>query len=415
MCEKSRFSSTPHASLHAIPGKYDTISHSRCERLQVLGHSPGRTEEDLENHDMTAETALRRSEELLRSIVESAVDAIIFIDDHGRIQAFNPAAERLFGYSKSEVLNRNVSLLMPSPDRENHDHYISRYMTTGVQKIIGIGRDVVGLRKDGSTLPLHLSVSEVSIGGTRGFTGILHDLSAAWLEHQLSNSGATGSERWRRCGARSEEPDCRNSRRPSGITAHAAAADQDSSRHHHAARRTDRIVQDMLMFARPCELRREPLAVRALLSETATLLAQDPQMSSLQIIMNGSADISGDREMLHVVFQNVLMNAAQAMEGRGQIDIAITEHDGYCHTDVVDQGAGMPEEVREKVFDAFFTTKHRGTGLGLPIARRIVESHGGSMQITVTPERGTTVSIVLPAGAIVERYTPSPEGRTPRK
>ena len=87
--------------------------------------------------------------------------------------------------------------------------------------------------------------------------------------------------------------------------------------------------------------------------------------------------------MLQVVFQNILMNAAQAMEGQGRIDVTITQHDGRCRVAIADHGPGMPEEVREKAFDAFFTTKHRGTGLGLPIARRVVEAHGGTIQIDV--------------------------------
>ena len=110
-------------------------------------------------------------------------------------------------------------------------------------------------------------------------------------------------------------------------------------------------------------------------------------MQNLEIGVSGSADISGDREMLQVVFQNILMNAAQAMEGQGRIDVTITRADGRCRVAVADRGPGMPEEVREKAFDAFFTTKHRGTGLGLPIARRVVEAHGGTIQIDVPPTR----------------------------
>ena len=106
-------------------------------------------------------------------------------------------------------------------------------------------------------------------------------------------------------------------------------------------------------------------------------------MPKLEIGVSGSADIIGDREMLQVVFQNILMNAAQAMEGQGRIDVTISQHDGRCRVAVVDRGPGMPDEVREKAFDAFFTTKHRGTGLGLPIARRVVEAHGGTIQIDV--------------------------------
>jgi PAS domain S-box-containing protein len=124
-----------------------------------------------------AEEAQRTSAARWRAIVDSAVDGIIAIDAHGRIEAFNPAAERLFGYAADEVRGRNVDMLMPSPYREEHDTYLSRYLATGRAKIIGSGREVQGRRKDGSTFPLHLSVGEMTIDGERKFTGILHDLT----------------------------------------------------------------------------------------------------------------------------------------------------------------------------------------------------------------------------------------------
>src|SRR5438876_4573472 len=124
-----------------------------------------------------AERAYRASEARWQAIVESAVDGIVVIDGRGTIEAFNPAAERLFGYSEAEVVGRNVSMLMPPPYHAEHDGYLARYLETGIRKIIGIGREVAGLRKDGSTLPLHLSVGEMVVDGRKKFTGILHDLT----------------------------------------------------------------------------------------------------------------------------------------------------------------------------------------------------------------------------------------------
>ena len=114
-----------------------------------------------------AERAVRSSEARLRSVVDSAVDAIIVIDARGRLESFNPAAERLFGYLASEVIGRNVTMLMPPPYREEHDGYLSHYLETGAQKVIGVGREVTGLRKDGTTFPLHLSVGEMTFDGER--------------------------------------------------------------------------------------------------------------------------------------------------------------------------------------------------------------------------------------------------------
>src|SRR6476646_4150429 len=129
-----------------------------------------------------------------RSIIRSAVDAIVLIDARGRIEAFNPAAERLFGYSEAEVLGRNVSVLMPEPYRGEHDGYLARYLSTGEPKIIGRGREVSGRRKDGSTFPLHLSVGEADVNGERKFTGILHDLTQ---RVELENRLRTSEARWR--------------------------------------------------------------------------------------------------------------------------------------------------------------------------------------------------------------------------
>jgi two-component system sensor kinase FixL len=132
--------------------------------------------------------------ERLDAIINTTVDGIIVIDAKGRIEAFNRGAERLFGYPASELLGRNVSMLMPSPYHEEHDRYLERYLTTGEARIIGIGREVTGRRRDGSTFPLHLSVGEMRIGGERKFTGMLHDLSQrVRLEEQLRASEA----RWR--------------------------------------------------------------------------------------------------------------------------------------------------------------------------------------------------------------------------
>ena len=114
---------------------------------------------------------------LLKAIIDNAIDGIINIDDHGIIESINPAACSLFGYAEEEVIGHNVSMLMPPPDRDHHDEYISRYQHTGVPHIIGIGREVKGKRKDGSLFPFRLGVSEVILPWRKIYTGIIHDLS----------------------------------------------------------------------------------------------------------------------------------------------------------------------------------------------------------------------------------------------
>jgi len=357
-------------------------------------------------HDLSRrveiEEALRKSEERVRSIVESAVDGIIVIDERGLIQAFNPSAERLFGYSLNEVLGRNVNMLMPSPDRERHDGYIHQYLTTGEQKIIGIGREVTGRRKDGTTFPVHLSVGEMVNEGRRSFTGILHDLSdRVALENRLAEqkSLAKLGEMAAVVAHEVKNPIAGIRGALQVITSRMPAEQRDRGVLIDIIARLDalnRIVQDMLMFARPRALRQEPVSLAALLGDTVALIERDPTMSHVQIALSGAADISGDREMLQVVFQNILMNAAQAMENKGRIEVSIGTVNGRCSVAIADQGPGMPEDVRARAFDAFFTTKHRGTGLGLPIARRVIEAHGGTIQIDAPPSGGTMVTIVLP-------------------
>ena len=161
----------------------------------------------------------------------------------------------------------------------------------------------------------------------------------------------------------------------------------------------NRIVEDMLLFARPRPLRQEPIALSLLVSDTAAMIRCDPGLAGLEIRVEGSAAVIGDCELLQIVFQNILVNAAQAMGGQGRIDVTMSENGGLCEIVVADSGPGMPLDVREKAFDAFYTTSHRGTGLGLPIARKVVEAHGGRISIELPPSGGTTLRIQLPAAS----------------
>jgi len=157
------------------------------------------------------------------------------------------------------------------------------------------------------------------------------------------------------------------------------------------------IVRDLLLYARPAPPRNELVDVRSILESTTALLKRDPALAEVGLDIQGSPPpVSGDGEQLRVVFQNLIINAAQAMGGRGAIEVSIRQDDGACRIAIRDHGPGMPADVLAKAFHAFFTTKHRGTGLGLAIARRIVEAHHGEIAISSAPEAGTTVTITLP-------------------
>src|SRR5918997_881508 len=137
----------------------------------------GEMREQDKAHAVTPEQALRDSEARLRAIVDTAVDGIITIDEYGTVEWLTPAALRTFGYAVDEVVGRNVKLLMPEPYHSEHDRYLNNYQRTGERKIIGTGREVLGLRKDGSTFPVDLAVSEVQLGERRIFTGIVRDVT----------------------------------------------------------------------------------------------------------------------------------------------------------------------------------------------------------------------------------------------
>ena len=358
-------------------------------------------------HDLTARVALeerlRASEERWRSVIESAVDGIVVIDARGRIEALNPAAERLFGYGESEVLGRNVTMLMPSPYREEHDGYLARYLDTGEAKIIGIGREVTGRRADGRTFPLHLSVGEMLLGGDRKFTGILHDLSprvrmeeqlreqaalvrlgemAAVIAHEVRNplAGIRGAVQ------------VIGSRLPSD-SKDAAVVGEIVAR----IDTLNGLIQDLLLFARPPQPKPRPIEVSPLIVATADLLSGDPALGGIRVEIEGSAPpILADPELLKIVFLNLLINGAHAMGGHGRIRVSVTSSDTLCHVTFIDDGPGIPPDVRDKIFTPFFTTKARGTGLGLPTAKRLVEAHQGVLRIDCPPGGGTRVTVQLP-------------------
>ncbi|HEU4893351.1 MAG TPA: PAS domain S-box protein [Vicinamibacterales bacterium] len=360
-------------------------------------------------HDLTERVQLQgrlgSSEARWQAVIDSAVDGIIVIDAHGRIEGFNPAAERLFGYTAEEVFGRNVDMLMPSPYREEHDTYLSRYLATGRAKIIGIGREVQGLRKDGTTFPLHLSVGQIMVGSERKFTGILHDLTsrvqlegqlreqaalaklgemAAVIAHEVKNPLAGIRGAIQVFGNRMNQ-DGRNGQVLKEIVTRIDALDQ--------------MMKDLLLFARPPKPKRAPIDLVPLVTTTASLLNQDPAWHDVDVEVDGTAPpISADADMLRIVFQNLLINGAHAMHGKGRIRVSVDTIDSSCQITFIDGGPGIPADIREKIFTPFFTTKTRGSGLGLPTAKRFIEAHNGQIAIDCPPAGGTTVVVRLPMG-----------------
>ena len=358
-------------------------------------------------HDLSVrvglEEQLRASEEKWRAIIDSAVDGIIVINARGEIESFNPAASRLFGYAESEVIGRNVNVLMPSPYHEEHDSYLARYLHTGEPRIIGMGREVTGLRKDLTTFPLHLSVGQITVEGERKFTGIVHDLTqrvrleerlrdrdalarlgemAAMLAHEVKNplAGIRGAVQI--------------------IGGRMPAGNPDTAMMKEIVARIDSLdamMKDLLLFARPPKPKRLPTDLVPLLAATVGLLKQDESAKDVDVTIEGLAPpVPADGEMLKMVFHNLLINGAHAMHGHGRIRVRVSTEGAACSVAVSDQGPGIPDDIKDKMFIPFFTTKRRGTGLGLPTAKRFIEAHEGRITIDTPPSGGTTVTVQLP-------------------
>lgn len=357
-------------------------------------------------HDLSErvrlEAELRASEARWRAVVDSAVDGIIIIDARGRIEAFNPAAERLFGYAEADVLGRNVSVLMPSPELEQHEHGLAAYVSTGQTNVLGKGREVTGLRRDGTRFPLHLSVGTMSQHGAPKFTGILHDLTErVAMEEQLREQAALV-----RLGemaaviAHEVKNPLAGIRGAIQVLGSRLAGAPDAEVVKAIVGRIDALndlMRDMLLYARPPQPKVQPVNVVDLISATAALVTADPALKDVQIAVAGSAPpVAGDPELLNIVFLNLLVNGAHAVQGRGHIDVRLETAGESCVVTLSDDGPGIPEEIRSRIFTPFFTTKARGTGLGLPTVKRLVEAHHGRISVESPPAGGTRVAVELP-------------------
>jgi two-component system sensor kinase FixL len=348
----------------------------------------------------------RIAEARWRAVIDAAVDGIIVINSRGAIEVFNAAAQRMFGYTEAEAMGQNVSLLMPEPDHSRHDGYISHHVTTGERKIIGIGRAVTGKRRDGQTFPLHLSVGEMEIDGEPHFTGILHDLSsradledrlreatamarlgemAAVIAHEVKNPLAAVRGAIQVIGSRMK-----------GGTGDAAVVQEIIAR----IDALNILIQDLLVFARPPKPRLVATDLRALLTAVARLLKSDPAFGQLEMTIVGDMPaVLSDPALMTIVFQNLMINAAQAMQGRGELTITLETSGDWHRVAIIDRGPGIHPDIRAALFRPFKTTKARGTGLGMATAKRLVELHEGRISVDCPADGGTTVIVELPSRA----------------
>jgi two-component system sensor kinase FixL len=348
-------------------------------------------------HQARAEA--RTQMERTRAIVETATEGIVTIDANGIIDTFNGAAERLFGYVAGEVLGQNVKLLMPMPYRDEHDGYLRHYLDTGEKRIIGIGREVVGRRKDGSTFPIDLSVGEGRDGDRPFFTAIIRDITerkelqgklnqterlaavgelAAGVAHEVNNPINTiincaqlildGDDAASNCGVIREEGE-----------------------------RIAAIVQDLLQFARDDHDRPQATPIHEVLERTLRLIGENFKRHGIKLVVAVPADIAPVKarpQQLQQVLLNLLINAKDALQqdpsrNDRQVSLRAVDDEQGVTLSVRDNGPGIPPHLGNRIFEPFVTTKRAkgGTGLGLSISKSIVEGYGGSIEAVSEPGR----------------------------
>ncbi|WP_352694182.1 PAS domain S-box protein [Mesorhizobium sp. M0663] len=366
-----------------------------------------------------ANAALRLREDHLRSILATVPDAMVVIDEQGRIQSFSTAAEMLFGYQSSEVIGQNVNLLMPSPYREEHDAYLHRYLATGERRIIGLGRTVTGMRKDGSTFPMELSVGEMHPGTGRFFTGFCRDLTerhlaeariqeqqlellhmarftalgemASTLAHEI-NQPLTAITNYLKGSRRLLEKSTEDNA-PMLREAVEKAAEQ--------ALRAGDVIRHLRDFVARGESERQVERLPTLIEEASSLALVGAKEIDVRVSykLDPAADlVLTDRIQIQQVLLNLMRNAVEAMQGvpRRELQIiTIARDDGMAEVSVIDTGKGLTPEVSAQLFQPFVTTKKQGMGVGLSICRTIVESHGGHIWAEAMPAGGTAFRFTL--------------------
>jgi two-component system sensor kinase FixL len=357
----------------------------------------------------------------LESILATVPDAMIVIDERGAMQSFSSAAERLFGYRADEVLGKNIKMMMPSPYRENHDDYLARYLRTGEKRIIGIGRVVVGERKDGSTFPMELAVGEMRSNNARFFTGFIRDLSerqktearlqelqselvhisrltamgemASALAHELNQPLSAianymkGSRRLLE--GRADEQ--------SGLVRDAMdkAAEQSL--------RAGQIIRRLRDFVARGESERRVESIKKLVEEASALALVGAKDQGVRVLFRLDPNVDlvlADKVQIQQVILNLMRNAIEAMEQSARRELVLSiapTGAGMIDVGVADTGSGIGEDIRPNLFQPFITSKRHGMGVGLSISRTIIEAHGGRIWAEPNPGGGTVFHFTLRA------------------
>jgi two-component system, LuxR family, sensor kinase FixL len=361
------------------------------------------------------------SETHLRSILATVPDAMIVIDDHGSIISFSAAAEKMFGYAEGDVIGENVSMLMPSPDRERHDVYLEHYRKTGERKIIGIGRLTTARHRDGYTFPIELAIGEAWIGEQRIFTGFIHDISerrqtelrlrdlqaelahvgrvseiasfASSLAHEL-NQPLTAIANY--CEAACDlVPDASGNESLMMLREALGEAARE-------ALRAGQIVQRLREFVRHGESIRAPESVGRIVTEASALalIGSREHGIEVQVQLDPDADdVFVDRIQIQQVLTNLIRNAVDAMIESELRMLTIRARGGpeqLVTVTVQDTGCGISDAFASQLFQPFVTSKKSGMGIGLSVCRTIIEAHEGRIWFEPNEGGGTIFRFTLP-------------------
>ncbi|WP_188910653.1 two-component system sensor histidine kinase NtrB [Salinarimonas ramus] len=368
------------------------------------------------------------------SILNTAVDGIIVIDERARVMIFNRACERMFGYAAEEVVGRNVAMLMPPEHSGDHDAYVQRYMRTGHRKIIGIGREVRARHRDGTMFPIDLSVGEAQTPDGRQFVGILRDLTSRKDAERRLNDLQSDLIRLARVSALDEMGSALAHELNQPLTAimlylqavgrefarakemgHTreadARADAILEKARREAHRAGSIIQRIRSLVEKRAPERKPVDLNAIVDDALelTVIGQDRNVALVRDYQAGLPPLRVDPVQIQQVVVNLVRNAYEAVKGRrgGRIVVSTSLDDRHLLVSVEDSGPGIPREVLTDLFKAFKTTgggagggKSSGMGLGLAISRTIAQNHGGDLSVDPGGDgRGARFVVRLPLRA----------------